>query len=348
VRRYYFAVAEFSSAATADAVYEACDGLEFELSSNKLDLRFVPEDQSFEGRATRDKCTDVSPTVQYSAQCTVYSAQCTVYSAQCTGTVYSAQCTVYSAQCTVHSAQCEVHSVQCTVYSAQCTVYIVQCTVYSAQCTVHSVQCTVHSVQCTVYSAQCTVYSVQCTVHSVQCTVHSVQCTVYIVQCTVHSVQCTVHSAQCTVYSVQCTMHSAQCTVHSVQCTVHSVQCTVHSARGLQRPPSLSFSSNKLDLRYVPKDQTFEGRAVHDKCTEVNSPGAFPLACRGCAEELITRFCPWSCPWSCLWCASGPGGYEAPVFTTRVLQHSRVKLTWDGQTSPRASGPCAGASGLRR
>ncbi|KAF9618504.1 hypothetical protein IFM89_001905 [Coptis chinensis] len=56
--RYYHAVAECDSSATADHIYKACDGLEFERSSNVLDLRFVPDTMQFE-RSPRDVATEV-------------------------------------------------------------------------------------------------------------------------------------------------------------------------------------------------------------------------------------------------------------------------------------------------
>lgn len=39
--RWYYAVAEFDSAACANAVYDQCDGLEFGRSSNVFDLRYA-------------------------------------------------------------------------------------------------------------------------------------------------------------------------------------------------------------------------------------------------------------------------------------------------------------------
>ena len=56
---YYYAICECDSAETARAVYAACDGLEFERSANKLDLRYVPNGQSFEGRDVRDEASSV-------------------------------------------------------------------------------------------------------------------------------------------------------------------------------------------------------------------------------------------------------------------------------------------------
>ena len=57
--RYYYAVAEFDSTETAEHVYQQCDGLEFETSSNTLDLRYIPAEETFDESDVRDTCETV-------------------------------------------------------------------------------------------------------------------------------------------------------------------------------------------------------------------------------------------------------------------------------------------------
>lgn len=45
--KYFYAIIEFDSVETAEAIYQACDGLEYESSGSRLDLRFVADDECF-------------------------------------------------------------------------------------------------------------------------------------------------------------------------------------------------------------------------------------------------------------------------------------------------------------
>lgn len=62
--RYYYGVAECDSSATADYLYKSCDGIELERSSNKLDLRFIPDSMEF-AHPPRDIATEVCITTCY-------------------------------------------------------------------------------------------------------------------------------------------------------------------------------------------------------------------------------------------------------------------------------------------
>lgn len=62
--KYFYAVIEFDSVATADIVYKECDGLEYESTANRLDLRFIPDDMEFEDEP-KDVCTELPEKSRY-------------------------------------------------------------------------------------------------------------------------------------------------------------------------------------------------------------------------------------------------------------------------------------------
>jgi hypothetical protein len=62
--KYYYAVIELDSVETADKVYKECDGLEYESTANRLDLRFIPDDVDFEDEP-KDTCTELPDMSKY-------------------------------------------------------------------------------------------------------------------------------------------------------------------------------------------------------------------------------------------------------------------------------------------
>jgi len=62
--KYYYAIIKFDSSETANKVYTECDGLEYESSATKLDLRFVPEEETFD-EEPHEVCTSLPEPSKY-------------------------------------------------------------------------------------------------------------------------------------------------------------------------------------------------------------------------------------------------------------------------------------------
>lgn len=57
--RYYYAVIECDSNPTAKALYDSMDGREYLSTANVFDLRFIPDETSFDDDQVRDECTEL-------------------------------------------------------------------------------------------------------------------------------------------------------------------------------------------------------------------------------------------------------------------------------------------------
>lgn len=58
--KYYYAIVECDSVNTASHLYAECDGLEFQRSSNLLDLRFIPDEFQLPDRDPREECFEIT------------------------------------------------------------------------------------------------------------------------------------------------------------------------------------------------------------------------------------------------------------------------------------------------
>lgn len=57
--RYYYAVVNCDSVATAKNIYDNCDGTEYESTANIFDLRYVPQGMEFDDSEAKEVCTKI-------------------------------------------------------------------------------------------------------------------------------------------------------------------------------------------------------------------------------------------------------------------------------------------------